>query len=111
MSEAEGVVDGREGGAEFSLYAPVLAEHPGVAIAYAYSGKPALIAVVAQVFEIGAHELVGQVERTDIILSADQMAGEKVTGHSLAKPITGLRLHHPVFPLPFVAERPEVDLT
>ena len=85
-------------GADFGFDVPVLAEHPSVTVSYADTGIPALVSVVLKVFELRAHEMIGEAESAEVVFASEEVRSDEVTAESLAEPVTCLGLHEPVFP-------------
>lgn len=94
---------------DLRLDVPVAVYGPGVAVGDAGPGSPALVAVVQELAEVAAEELEVQAEMSEIVLSADGVDSEKVSGEALTEPVAGLGLDEPVLPL-VSADGPGVDL-
>lgn len=94
---------------DLRLDVPVAVYGPGVAVGDAGPGSPALVAVVQELAEVAAEELEVQAKMSEIVLSADGVDSEKVSGEALTEPVAGLGLDEPVLPLVSV-DRPGVEL-
>lgn len=85
-------------GCNFSFYAPVGIEGPGISVANSRSNKFSLIPVIAQISELDACNIACKPEMADIVKSTKRMHGKEMPCCSLAKPITCFGLYEPVFP-------------
>jgi hypothetical protein len=91
------------------LNIPVTVDDPGVTVDHTGSRHPALVTVVFQFAKICAEEFEWQIEIAPVILASKQVPADKVPRESVAKPITGLGLHKPVFP-PTIIYSPGVKI-
>ena len=96
--------------AYLGLHAPTPRQHPLVAVGYAGTQHPPLVAVVGQLAEIGAQELEAASHVTNIIYAAQHMRAKEVPVEALAQPIASLRLNEPVLPLGIVTECPRIEI-
>ena len=93
---------------QFGLQIPVRTQNPGIAIGDACSGEPALIAALRDFREIGSQKRNAVFQSTYILLAAQYMHSQKMPCKAVAKPIARLGLHEPMFPPPFMRQRPTV---
>ena len=97
---------------KLSLEIPVLVDRPGITVGNTGAGAPSLIAAVGELREVGTEKI----ERLDadtphIVLATEGMDAEEVADKALAKPVTCLRLYHPVFPFVLIADCPGIETT
>ena len=91
-------------GPDFGLYAPSRREYPLVAVADTYPVHPSLVAVVLE----GPDHAEGEIGVGHVELSAEQVGCDEVAVESLAEPVPGLGLNHPLLLLAVAGEVPRV---
>lgn len=91
------------------LKVPMTPEEPGVAVAEAGAYCPTLVAVVAEMAEF-IYYVACEGEVAEVEFAADCMYGEEMTRSGVAKPVSNLRLRHPVLPSAPVIEAPGVEV-
>lgn len=97
-----------ETGFEFKI--PMLGQHERKAVRYSCTIGIALVSVVPENGEVRPQKGDVIVYAAEIEGSADKMSAYKMTRESVTKPVTGLRLRHPMFPFDMTVLAPCIEI-
>lgn len=87
---------------DLPLYVPVLGYCPCISVGDTETSEPSLVAGILKFLEVCSQERERDVDTADVILSAEQVRTDEVSGESVAEPVSDFRLHDPMLPLAVV---------